>query len=111
MCFVFGCITAYVHLSLRLSFRLKDSFPPLCLMWVPNVVKEPAEKRAVSIAFVNAMGNVASIYGVFLWPSTDAPRYIPGFSATTVQVACIAVLAQVMAYLFKRYPDSSPSRS
>lgn len=48
-------------------------------MWVANVICFPAEKRAVAIGLVNALGNSASIYGVFLWPDHDAPRYIPGF--------------------------------
>lgn len=47
----------------------------------------------------------ASIYGVFLWPKTDAPRYIPGFSATTVFLFAIGVLAQVMQYLHNKYPN------
>lgn len=29
-------------------------------------------------------GNLASVYGSFIWPSQDAPRYIPGFSVMTV---------------------------
>lgn len=52
---------------------------PLVLMWVANIICYPAEKRAVAIGLVNALGNTASIYGVFLWPEHDAPRYIPGF--------------------------------
>jgi hypothetical protein len=48
-------------------------------MWVANIICYPAEKRAVAIGLVNALGNTASIYGVFLWPDHDAPRYIPGF--------------------------------
>ena len=47
----------------------------------------------------------ASIYGVFLWPKTDAPRYIPGFSATTVFLFAIGILAQVMQYLHNKYPN------
>jgi hypothetical protein len=61
----------------------------------------------VAIAFVNGMGNCASIYGVFLWPKTDAPRYIPGFSATTVFMGGIVILAQVMAFLIKKYPNEN----
>ncbi|WWC72620.1 uncharacterized protein I206_106582 [Kwoniella pini CBS 10737] len=87
--FAFGCVYA---------------LPPLILTWVPNVIGHPAEKRAVSIAITNALGNSASIYGVFLWPSTDAPRYIPGFSATTVFMALIAIGAPTMAWLVKKYP-------
>ena len=74
---------------------------------VPNVIGFPAQKRAVAIAFVNGMGNCASIYGVFLWPKTDAPRYIPGFSATTVFMGGIVILAQVMAFLIKKYPNEN----
>ncbi|KAL1412688.1 hypothetical protein Q8F55_000435 [Vanrija albida] len=77
---------------------------PLVLTWVPNVITHPAEKRAVAIAIVNALGNSASIYGVFLWPKTDAPRYIPGWSATTVFMALLGVLASVFAFLLAKYP-------
>jgi hypothetical protein len=87
--FAFGCVYA---------------LPPLILTWVPNIISAPAEKRAVAIALVNALGNSASIYGVFLWPSTDAPRYIPGFSATTVWMFLICVIAQVANFLFTKYP-------
>lgn len=69
-------------------------------MWVPNVIDTPAEKRAVSIALVNALGNLSSIYGVFLWPSSDAPQYVPGFSATTIFIALICALAPVIAWRF-----------
>jgi hypothetical protein len=82
---------------------------PLTLTWVANIICFPAEKRAVAIALVNALGNSASIYGVFLWPATDAPRYIPGFTATTVWVFTMCVLAQIMAYLFKKYPLVAPN--
>jgi MFS family permease len=35
--------------------------------------------RAISLALVNAFGNLAQIYGAFLFPSTDAPKYLKGF--------------------------------
>lgn len=55
---------------------------PLTLLWVSSVFRYPAEKRAVAIALVNALGNSASIYGSFLWPSEDAPGYLKGFTTT-----------------------------
>lgn len=55
---------------------------PLTLLWVSSVFRYPAEKRAVAIAVVNSLGNSASIYGSFLWPSEDAPAYLPGFTTT-----------------------------
>ncbi|KAK9357753.1 major facilitator superfamily domain-containing protein [Lipomyces starkeyi] len=81
---------------------------PLVLMWVANVLGHPAEKRAVAIGLVNALGNTASIYGVFLWPSKDAPSYIPGFSATTIWMGGICIIALIAGYLFKKDPLEAP---
>ncbi|KAF7187285.1 MFS transporter prlL [Pseudocercospora fuligena] len=39
----------------------------------------PQETRAVSLALVNALGNLAQIYGAYLFPSNDAPKYLLGF--------------------------------
>jgi hypothetical protein len=80
------------------------------MQWVPNVIAAPAQKRAVAIALTNAFGNTASIYGVFLWPSTDAPRYIPGFAATTIFMFLIGVVALTMQFLIKRYPTEGLNR-
>ena len=41
--------------------------------------KQDNEVRAISLAFVNAMGNLAQIYGAYLFPSQDAPNYLRGF--------------------------------
>ncbi|KAG9187509.1 hypothetical protein G6011_05380 [Alternaria panax] len=37
------------------------------------------EVRAIAIALVNAMGNLAQIYGAYLFPSDDKPKYLMGF--------------------------------
>ncbi|KUI70542.1 hypothetical protein VM1G_06045 [Cytospora mali] len=37
------------------------------------------EARGISLAFVNAMGNLAQIYGAYLFPSVDSPKYLVGF--------------------------------
>lgn len=39
----------------------------------------PNEVRAICLALVNAMGNLAQIYGAYLFPSSDAPKYLMGF--------------------------------
>jgi MFS family permease len=37
------------------------------------------EVRAIALALVNAMGNLAQIYGAYLFPSEEAPKYLKGF--------------------------------
>jgi MFS family permease len=58
-------------------------------LWASNAVSlsfasatfgemEP-EVRAIALALVNAMGNLAQIYGAYLFPLKDAPKYLMGF--------------------------------
>lgn len=63
------------------------------------------EARAISLAFVNAMGNLAQIYGSYLFPSTDAPKYIMGFGV--ISGLCLTgVMSYAALYVFlKRYPS------
>ncbi|KAI5891591.1 MFS general substrate transporter [Schizophyllum commune H4-8] len=77
---------------------------PLTLLWVSGIIDHPAEKRAVAIAIVNALGNSASIYGSFLWPASTGPRYVQGFATTTAFVLLLAIMAQVNKFLIRRYP-------
>lgn len=37
------------------------------------------EVRAIALALMNGMGNLAQIYGAYLFPSGDAPKYLKGF--------------------------------
>lgn len=52
---------------------------PLAKTWIATTLSHPAEKRAIAIALINALGNGSSIYGSFLWPSSDGPKYLIGF--------------------------------
>ncbi|KAF5485104.1 MFS transporter prlL [Colletotrichum siamense] len=38
-----------------------------------------AEVRAIALALMNALGNLAQIYGAYLFPTDDAPKYLMGF--------------------------------
>ncbi|EMR66291.1 putative nicotinamide mononucleotide permease protein [Eutypa lata UCREL1] len=77
---------------------------PLVKTWVSDVIPQPAAKRAVAIALINSIGNASSIYSTWLWPSKDAPRYIPGFATTTSWLGLLAVLTVIFQYFFKKYP-------
>ncbi|KAJ3523095.1 hypothetical protein NM208_g12581 [Fusarium decemcellulare] len=65
----------------------------LCLLtaciWTANPIAESfasssmasikPEVRAISLAFINSMANLAQVYGSYLMPSWDAPRHAIGF--------------------------------
>jgi hypothetical protein len=50
------------------------------------------EKRAVCIALINGVGNLASIYGSFFWPAVDGPRYTKGFAITSAFMGFAALV-------------------
>jgi hypothetical protein len=80
---------------------------PIFLSWMITMF-DGREKRAVSIALINGFGNLASVYGSFLWPSTDAPMYHIGFGVTT---ALLGTAAGVTALLKWAYGDKGVMRS
>lgn len=67
-----------------------------CILgWVSATLGQTAEKKAISLSFVNIVANASYIYTPYLYPSSDGPRYLSamganaGFSAGTVICAWI----------------------
>lgn len=61
----------------------------------------PRETRAVSLALVNALGNLAQIYGAYLFPSEDAPKYLLGFGVIAGMCA-FGVIVYALAHVLLR---------
>lgn len=70
----------------------------LVLTWVANSFFRPLVKRSASIAICNMIGSMSSIYGSYMYPIGDAPRYLPGGGA----VAGICLLTAVMAFIIRQ---------
>ncbi|KAH7311438.1 major facilitator superfamily transporter [Stachybotrys elegans] len=51
------------------------------LAWISNTIPRPAAKKAAAIALVNAMGNIGSIPGSYIWPARFGPLYVQSFGA------------------------------
>ncbi|KND88393.1 Pantothenate transporter liz1 [Tolypocladium ophioglossoides CBS 100239] len=62
------------------------------------------EMRAVSLAFLNGMANLSQIYGAYLFPAQDAPKYLMGFGVIS-GLSALCVVVYSMAHIFiHRYP-------
>ncbi|WYZ45308.1 hypothetical protein EsH8_VIII_000624 [Colletotrichum jinshuiense] len=73
----------------------------IIVSWVANSFPRPLVKRSACIAIANMIGNTATIYGSYLYPSSTGPQYVPGGSANAVICLLVAVLAIVLRYLHK----------
>ncbi|OTB04092.1 hypothetical protein M426DRAFT_321186 [Hypoxylon sp. CI-4A] len=74
----------------------------IILAWLANSFPRPLVKRSVCISFANMVGNSANIYGTYRYPAVDAPRYLPGGSATAGVGLLVAVLALVARLVLQR---------
>lgn len=65
--------------------------------WISSSIPRPPAKRAAALAFINSVGNAASIWTPFTYKTKDAPHYRPALGI------CIAlqVLAAVCAIALK----------
>lgn len=69
----------------------------IIVTWVANSFPRPMVKRSAAIAICNMIGNASSIYGSYMYQSSDGPRYIPGGIAVSV----ILVVMVAMAYAIR----------
>jgi MFS family permease len=78
---------------------------PLILSWTSNTVTLPVEKRAIVLALVNAFGNLSSVWGSRIWPSTDGPLFHIGWGVTAGFLGSGMILAAFIPVLFNRLPE------
>lgn len=65
----------------------------ILVSWVTNSFPRPLVKRSSAIAICNMIGNTASIYGSYMYPSKDEPQFVPGGSANAVICILVALIA------------------
>jgi MFS family permease len=74
---------------------------PLILAWASKTLDFPAEKRAICIAMINAVGNLSSVYGSQIWPTSSAPHYTLGWGVTCGFLGFGAVVAVLIPVVLK----------
>ncbi|KAF2812537.1 pantothenate transporter liz1 [Mytilinidion resinicola] len=106
-CALSAGIYAYVPLYVFLCFINSAIWTanPLALSYA-SVSMGPLEPetRAISLAIINGMGNLAQIYGSYLFPGADAPKYLKGFVAYAGLLFFGAAVYLAAFFLFRRSP-------
>lgn len=74
----------------------------IILGWVSSTLGQTNEKRSVSLAICNSLGNMSSIYMPYVWPSSDGPRYVPAWVASIAFSAGCVALAWTLKFVLKR---------
>ncbi|KAK8039976.1 MFS general substrate transporter [Apiospora rasikravindrae] len=74
----------------------------IILAWVSNSFPRPLVKRSVCISFANMIGNTANIYGPYMYPASQGPRYLPGGAGTAAVALFTAFLALTVRLVLAR---------
>ncbi|PYI23784.1 MFS general substrate transporter [Aspergillus violaceofuscus CBS 115571] len=64
----------------------------VALGWISSTLPRPASKRAAALAGINCISNISSIYASYMYPDSDAPRYVTAMSVNCA-TAFLAILA------------------
>lgn len=62
------------------------------------------EVRAICVAIINGMGNLAQLYGTYIFTSSKAPTYVMGFTVYSALFAIGAAIYLCSYFLFRKYP-------
>lgn len=68
--------------------------------WITGTLSQPVARRAISIAFINAVCNTPNVWTPYLY--NGAPRYFTAFMVNLVSAAGAILLATVMRLYLKR---------
>ncbi|KAI1475865.1 MFS transporter [Daldinia eschscholtzii] len=79
--------------------------------WASSTLSQTEEKRAVVLAITNVFGHIGYIYGAYLWPDSDEPRYGIGFGASAgfalLSIGCAWVVRTLLVQENRKIRASS----
>ncbi|KAI1468503.1 MFS transporter [Daldinia caldariorum] len=82
--------------------------------WTSSTLSQTEEKRAVVLAITNVFGHIGYIYGAYLWPDSDEPRYGIGFGASAgfalLSIGCAWVVRMLLIQENRKMRASSLER-
>ncbi|CAL5867039.1 uncharacterized protein PFLUO_LOCUS1251 [Penicillium psychrofluorescens] len=74
----------------------------VALGWISNTLPRPASKRAAALAAINCVSNASSIYASYMYPDSDAPRFVPAMSVNCATAVIAILSATVLRFLLVR---------
>lgn len=77
--------------------------------WIANAIPRPPAKRAAALAFMNSVGNAASIWTPFTYGEGDAPHYRKAMGINIGLVGIAGVCGVIMKY-YLQYQNNQLDR-
>ncbi|KAJ5704244.1 hypothetical protein N7493_011382 [Penicillium malachiteum] len=94
--------TAPRYVSMMLMVPSFYSGYVVALGWISNTLPRPASKRAAALAMINAISNASSIYASYMYPDSDAPRFVPAMAVNCGTAFMAIVAATILRFILIR---------
>ena len=65
-----------------------------CYAWIANAIPRPPAKRATALAFINSIGNTASIWTPYTYTDSSAPYYRPALGIDIGLMALAGIMGK-----------------
>lgn len=82
----------------------------MAMVWTANTMRRPPAKRAAAVAFNNALANICSIYGSYLYPNNAAPRFVLAFGVNAGMALMGIVAATILRVVLIRKNEEMDRR-
>ena len=73
-----------------------------CYGWIANAIPRPPAKRAAAYAFINSIGNSASIWTPYTYREQDAPYYRPALGVCIALQGIATICALAMYWILSK---------
>ncbi|KAH6672669.1 major facilitator superfamily domain-containing protein [Plectosphaerella plurivora] len=70
--------------------------------WVSSTCGQNRERKSISMGIVNCIATIAAVYTPYLWPSSDAPRFVTAMATNVGFSISSAILAWVLRWMLIR---------
>ncbi|KAJ5488399.1 Major facilitator superfamily domain general substrate transporter [Penicillium expansum] len=94
--------TAPRYIAMMLMVPSFYSSYVVALGWISNTLPRPAAKRAAALAAINCVSNASSIYASYMYPNSQAPRFVPAMSVNCATAFIAIVSATVLRFILVR---------
>lgn len=93
-----NAVARYISSYLYLAGHIAGS--AIFWSWVPAILQETPEKKAVGIAIVNVVGGIGGVWSPFLFRGQGAPWYLLAFrvlaACNLIDIACCFVMRAIL---------------
>ncbi|VBB82948.1 Permease, putative [Yarrowia lipolytica] len=71
--------------------------------WLNDICRHDPQVRAIILMIMNMMAQTSTAWiSVLVWKTSEAPRYLKGFTFTACSAFCLMIWTMVVLYFYKR---------